>query len=429
LIVVLFCGAVWLWIWPTPEALEQQWQRQAGFDPLERYPPREANEVALQIEELVAPLGLSLAPQKARGRARPTAEGAERLAEVRAQLNPMINRHRQSGEMGALPPELAAYLTEARPILREVAGLLAGTPSPRWELQLDQGAEVPLINLLDHLTLHRLFIVLAAEAAREGDREASLAWHSASWKLRERLQQEPLVIYRMIAGAELADNLAFLRATPLAVPGWEEEVRVEDLRGPAREALRTDSWLLLRSFQVGAFEEGASNMIEALYSEAVVRRGIAAYFEAMDDALVRLETVDFRAFDPDAFAQEQRSSIPPWNRFARLVFPNSLGIVSRAARLEVGLVLTRLTLETRELLRAGDLEGLRALEGSHDTPVSAIQVLVQLHPDHIAIRASDNIPISYEHPVSYEHPLPLEIRIPLPLSLWTQPPETIQEGP
>ena len=131
----LFAG--WFWFWPTPESLDRRWQRQAGFDPLVVYPHREANAPARRIEELVAPLGIAIAPEAASGRPRPSEDAVARHAGAWEALKEYdYGLRRAVPELTALPPEVGSLLAEAAPTLAEVAALLGGTELPRWELEL-----------------------------------------------------------------------------------------------------------------------------------------------------------------------------------------------------------------------------------------------------------------------------------------------------
>ncbi|HEX7786371.1 MAG TPA: hypothetical protein VF653_09120, partial [Methylomirabilota bacterium] len=134
----LFAG--WFWFWPTPESLDRRWQRQAGFDPLVVYPHREANAPARRIEELVAPLGIAIAPEAASGRPRPSEDAVARHAGAWEALKEYdYGLRRAAPELTAPPPEVRSLLAEAAPTLAEVAALLGGTELPRWELELEQG--------------------------------------------------------------------------------------------------------------------------------------------------------------------------------------------------------------------------------------------------------------------------------------------------
>lgn len=405
--LILLAGLLvaWLWLWPTPAQIERRWLEQAGFDPRETFPNREANATARRIEELVAPLGLEIAPPSAPNRARAPEDAAGRFESRRNAVRELVHGLRTPfPAIPELPIEVAAHLAESEPVLSEVVSLLEVAQPPLWDLAFDLETELP--SLADHMGLHRLLIAGAAVAARNGDEKRALRWLDASARLRQSLTRDPRLILQLGDQVELTDEIALLRVLPGPLHGWQERLARIPLRDRTGMALRLESWVMVQSLQSGQLtEQVADGPVMRSIMRPLFRHGIAEYVDQMDRALARLETEDLRSFGNDRFFEEELARIPRWNIVARLLAPNYFDVWAKAARTELGVDLTRRTIEARDLLRRGDLERLEELLGAHPSPVESIRWIYRIDPGELVIEASAEIP------VSSTHPLPLEVRL------------------
>lgn len=410
-LILLAIGlAAWLWLWPTPEQIERTWLERAGFDPRQVHPAREADATALRLEELAASLGLALAPPGAAGRPRPSEEAAAAYDSRRPAVTEYVNGHRRpEPALRPPPPEVASLLEESEPVLSQIVDLLVGSEPPVWELDLTAGVELELPNLLDHLSLNRLLVAGAHEAAARGDRDRALRWLDASWRLRESAAENPLLIPQLIALIELDDALALLRALPDPPPGWRQRLAPMALRDGVEVALRLESWMIVQSLRSGrlAEEMGGEGALR-LVMKPLLHRGIAEYADFMDHGLARVKTEDLHSFDNDRFYEAEYGRIPRWNVAARILAPDLFDTWIRAAHSELGVDLTRRTLEIRELLRHGDRERLEALAGEHDAVAEGVRWIYRIEPGTVVLETVGEIPRQSKSP------LPLEVRLARP---------------
>lgn len=375
--------------------------QQAGYHPLERYPPREANESAHRVEELLAPHGFRLAPVEAVGRPPVDSGRAERMEQLDGLVRDRLRL--DSATRAELPAELTAWIEEIGPALRGVRSEILGAEPPAWELRLDQGASAPLPNLIDHMRLHRL-LLFAATTAANTDREEAEAWLRAASVLRNGVHRDPLLLHRLISLAEVSALQRVLRDLPHVPTDWRSLLPRESLRDGLYESLRLESWVLHRTAVTGGFESQAG---EFPLPDLLVYRGIREVTAKLDETIERSKREDFRYFNVDQFHDEVQATIPRWNVVARILLPNLLDAPVKAARSELDLELTTIILESRE--RA---EWVLAQEPDGREPSQAVPGIVweRSHgPGWIRIRA-----VGGEIRTGSKAPLPLDVRVAIP---------------
>jgi hypothetical protein len=185
---------------PNEQDLEKRWERAAGFAVLETYPPRDANVAALRLESLAAELGIEMGAANRQhvdpARKRRWEQLAPRSKEFLASLRT------PTPALSAPPAELATFIDEAEPTLRQVEATLR-SELPRWDLHLERGFHNELPNLLGHMHLQRLLLVAAGQAARAGRRDEAIGRLEAADRLRSSLADDPTTVQQLIALAEL----------------------------------------------------------------------------------------------------------------------------------------------------------------------------------------------------------------------------------
>lgn len=405
LLVSLFVA--WLWLWPTSRQIERRWLERAGFDPRVVYPDRLADDTARRLEELAASLGLRLALQEAPGRAQPSEQARTSFASRRDALREFVHGQRRT-DPGLSPPspEVVSLVSGSEPVLSEIVDLLEASDPPRWEVDLSAGFDAALPSFIDHLALHHLLVAGAGEAARQGDPSRAESWLDASWRLRSGIAEDPRLIPQLIAMAQLEDELALLRALPDPLPRWRERLAGMPLRDRTEVALRLESWLLVQALRDGWLaEELDQQRIVQHLSRPLLHRGVAGQDDFIDRCVIRLRSEDLRTFDNERFYEQEVARIPRWNVIARLLAPNYLESWVKAAHAELGVDLTRRTIEVRETLRQGDFERLEELAGEHSSVVEGIRWVYRIEPEEVVIETVAEIPRSSKHP------LPLAVRL------------------
>lgn len=410
--VAALAAISWFLFLPTAESLEQRWKEKNGFDPLVAYPKREANEAARRIEELAAPLGIEIAPQGAANRARASKQQRARLMEVRRELSEFLLAPRQvEPVLTSPPPGLDAYLTESEAALREVSRQLREGEAPLWDQDVNEGIERTFPNFLGHRRLHRLLVAMTAVAATRGDREQSLEWLEASWRLSHSLAADPSFIPQLIFLAEMRTNLAVLRAIDFPLEDWGQRVDIGPWSEGMELAFRLETWSFVHGLRLGQFEETSKGgLISDLLTRWRARHGMKGLMEFTDRVLERAKSEDLLEVDYDRLFEEEEARIPRWNVVARMLVPNFFDALARPARLELSTELTRRVIEMRDLLRTGNSEAIAALEGSHPSVREGISWVYQLEGDKVTLRADRPVPDLAESP------LPVEVSISKPSS-------------
>lgn len=414
----LLIAAVWtaavlaailgLYCWPTIESLEERWKEKAGFDPLVAYPGKEPNEAARRVEELAARLGFMIAPTWDTNASKPSEEERARYGEVKGALSDFVfDLYGIEPVLGPPSAELESFLLESEAILLEISVLLREGEAPRWHSLVNEGFEGKGPNVLGRLNLHKLLIVMTAEAARRGDHQQSLEWMEAAWSLSLSGAEEPTMLPQLGALAEFRGNMAILRALDQPLPAWALRLEVPAWRHRMERAYRLESWTLIRSFKLGQLEAGLQGSPLANFlARPIVRHGLVGHMDFVESFLARVRSDKILEMDHDEVFEEETARIPHWNFFARLVVPTFADSMGKAARLELSIELTRRAVELRELLRAGETETLFALQGSHPSILEGISWIYLVEEDRVSIG------VDREVFSTGDHPLPMEFSIP-----------------
>lgn len=407
--------ALALVFWSTaPDAadLDARWRRDAGFDPLARFPTRAVNASALRIEEAARPLGLELAPQRSERR-------PQILPRTRPDLGPLwkatrvtLQGLRASGAtLGELPaPALDGLDTVNADLLAVRETLLIGEP-PRWERDLGAGWNAPLPDLFAHQRLHRLLALAAWRAAVAGQRDEAAAWLEAAWRLQGSLADEPHLYAQLIAGSELQDELALLRALPAPPDGWGGRLAAHSVRARVHDALRIEAWLGVQSLHRGTSLGRSAEPPEGYVLRRVlaplwwarVRHGVGHLVESVDHAIARAER-DGAAVLGTSFVDEERRRIPRWSGVGRTLATDLLDAPLHAARFELGIELNRQLLE----LAARRDRGEAATRATVPSAVPGVTWEQEPGSGTMVVRASREVP------AAGPHPLPLRATLPWP---------------
>lgn len=377
---------------------------QAGYHPLERYPPREANASARRIEELLAPYGISLAPSKAPGRPAVDPKSLERSSKLHSAIVVHLRDDSLKGP-DALPAQVSQGLDQLDEALKEVRSILSGDEPPRWELDLGAGFDMQQPDFVGHLKLHTLLLAAAWRAARTDAAESEM-WLEAASRLRRGLVEDPLLVAQLISISEMQTTQRVLRGLSYLPVEWRNLLPDDLLRDRAFEALRVESWLFIQTGRSGGVRSGGN---ESWTSRFFSYQGARGAMIAIDRAIEKLRRTDLRSFDPERFNVEIAEVVPRWNIIARMTLTNSLPVPVKAARSDLDLELTRRALELRELLQVGKRDEIDLESSQESTVAPGIEWKTAVDSGFVLVRA-----VGGEIPTQSQYPLPLEHRIPIP---------------
>jgi len=312
---------------------------------LARFPTREANDAALELEWLVAGLGIDIATRTDAERARPSKEAASRFTRIKAMVGSHLERQVEQPRRSALsPPEqLIAFLMEEEENLVMVRRHLLEGEVPRWELQIEKSFEAPIPNLLGHIDLQKLMIADAMVMNGRGEGAEALAALEASWKLNSAIRQDPYLITQLVAMAIARLQAGALRQIEELPAQWQERLAEHDFRDSFFTAMLLESWHWTQITEPQIFDNRPGRLERA----ALTFTGPYANYcfaDLSDDYRRRLLTLAESGASCDYYLSDSDASldipVPSWNLFGNLVKPTFRGVLDRLARLELDLELT-----------------------------------------------------------------------------------------
>ncbi|MCP4660391.1 MAG: hypothetical protein GY856_33740 [bacterium] len=407
ILLVLLGASAGLVLWSNimlrEHRIEETWTKAlGGVSLVERYPPIEANDTALQLEEVAAKLGIGLAPTE-KERNLPTEGAQERFGAIEELLEEHTNAIRVTvdGSLPTPPDEVVVFLESARPALRDAVEILHAEQAPVWERDLAQGYAMPVFSAHGQHNLRRLLVLTAAEDARRGQEEEALRVLEALWRLAAAIRQEPMLPYWLIGISGHKATLPALRTLCSVPPDWHGRLTEIDLRQEASLGLQVDTWSMVASGRKGELDHLG-------IQPPLLRLGAIQTAELMERSLADIGKTDLRTFDPDVFFKRQFATVPRWNSAAVLILaPNLWDIWAKVGHLELGFELTSRVFEVRKLLAAGDRAALERLAGTHPSRIEGLSWIYELRHGAVSIRLDSG----FEY--SIKRPLPHEIQIPL----------------
>jgi hypothetical protein len=341
------------------EVTQRGWARTLGSwdEILERYPPREANAAALELERQSAALGIDLATRSYEGRERPAPKKVLAFRRVKLAIGEYLQEQieRPHREAKPPPPELAAFLDAHRAELETMQEVLRHGEAPYWELRLDLTFEAPVPNLLGQIDLQRLLLAETLERNARGDRGGARAGLEASWKLNRALRDDPQLITQLIAMAVTRMQVGVLRQLEVAPDAWLRRLSEHDFRESLFLSMQLEA-RLMTLIDHGALIDGELMPLQRLL--VILGRPYARFcfatvsdeFRRRLDRLAEVEAMCWGRFADTGVDLEV--PVPRWNLLGKLVVPYLGGAVERLARLELDLELSGKLLEL-EAARAG----------------------------------------------------------------------------
>jgi len=339
--------------------VRRKWERTLGTreEILARYPATEADSRALELERLVAELGIDLATRHYEERAHPTNARTAEFGSVKADLGYYYKNVIERAHRGAVAPpaNVAGFLRNHAEDLEAVRHHLIERGVPVWEMDLRRAHAVPIPNLIGHIDLQKLLVTDALAALANGDREIALADLEAGWVLMQALSDSPFLISQLISMSDARLIVGTLRQIEGAPLPWHDRLTGHDFRRGMIEALKFEGWHWTQvggPWEVDGVEWWGGKLLGSV-AEPYVRFCLAHTSDDYRERVTNLEAVGAICdHDLSARRADLNLSIPDWNLIAGLVVPSFGGIHRRIAQLELDLELTVKLIELEEDRRA-----------------------------------------------------------------------------
>lgn len=316
-----------------------------GKSPEETFPRTEVNASARRLEELVAPLGISLARPGEPGGVVPNDDVVKCFTGQREDLKSYFKGAGSVGDEPVPPPgpELVPFLVTARPVLEQAVDLLLSSPLPQWERDLSLGAESPVSNLSGQLDVQRLLLIEAISRGQAGDVYSASRFLEASWTLNQATSSCPFLVCQVISLAVLRAQSIALSHVCVDTEPWQGRFAKIEALSAMRNALELEGHFFYRlSRDPSLFADGRVPAVPFLASRATLDH--ARRWQAMLDELYEQE---IRSLDSEAFFRQQFERIPKWQVVSRVLMPNFFDAWTRAARAELSADLVARVLEAR----------------------------------------------------------------------------------
>jgi hypothetical protein len=276
-----------------------------------RYPPQKTNDEARRLIELAKPLGISF--ETSAGKPDP----------VRTALGEYVKAEHGRAEpaISEPPAEVQTYLAAHDVEIDALRDhLLQGDPIV-WDLDLSQGFDAPLPNLLDHMSVARL---LTARALLRGRGDDARAWDDlhAAWRVAQVLELRPELISQLISLA----ITRFVNAAAWKLPqapnnAWFAEVQSLDSRRLLIGAYQNEMWVMWRN------GERTTNGVMGALGRPYLRWQIVDMARRQRTAMEKLAAVT-----ACSVAGPPMDGIPRWNVLANIATPNLDASWSRVFR-------------------------------------------------------------------------------------------------
>ena len=230
-ILVWFHGGVLvlllLWASVGNWAAERQWQ--AVVAPLrqalmQEFPPRSADENAIQVQKLATNLGLSLAPRNL-----PPSNSSASLPLIEQFLRRVFFSSIESLiRVRTFPESVQTYLTKHQAEIEQVIDQLTTHGAPRWKRSspeplwqhpaLDQLEQNLSINYQNLRALHRLLLLVSFKQDQQGQSQLANKSLLAAWHLMNSVIDQPLGLSQSM----LSNQAEVLRWVNLYSAEWQQ---------------------------------------------------------------------------------------------------------------------------------------------------------------------------------------------------------------
>lgn len=336
------------------EAVQGRWEREVGGmdSVLERYPRRESNATAQQVERLALRLGIDITPRWLEGRSIPEARTADRFEAVRHDLGLHVTRHVERDKRKLTAPRAAtvAWLREHRATLAELRALLVAAPEPYWHRDLSKMISAPIPNLLGHVNLQRALLAEVLVNEANGDRAAAREGLEASWRLNRAIVEDAPLIEQTVGLSVARHQAGVIRQLGDVPSHWTARLDASDYRDRLIEGLQISGWVYAHVSDSMTLDYSVE---EPSFVARRLRRAAEPYYAfgaamANEQHLRRLRKLIASGATCDGpltdYGIAAELDLPDWAEHAAIFAPGFHGF-DRLRQLEFDLELTRMVLE------------------------------------------------------------------------------------
>ncbi len=360
--------------WRKVGHVRKRWENEFGTtaEVLGRFPPREANRSALEIEKLLDSMGIQIVPRSRSGYETPLGEKYLAYKKIKKDLHGYVKKELERSERVLDPPPatVEAYLERHRSTLDAVRRILLEAESPRWESDASKVWGGPVPNLHGHTHAQRLLIAVALIQSRQGDDAEALRTLEASWNLNRFLREEPFPAGQYTGVSIARMQLGALRHLAEVPIEWRDRLFDHDYRDAFLTALWRHGWSWVQiDEQTSPWQQDSDRDPGFLVRAVEVTMSPYARYcmaDASDEFLDHLK--NFAALetlcDTDLASRnaDLQISLPRWNLVGGLILPDMTREIHSLARFELDRELTARVIELRDGVR-------RTVSDSRDSEV------------------------------------------------------------
>ncbi len=245
--------------------------------------------------------------------------------------------------------------------------------------------------------MHRLLLLSALAARRQGDHASAERFLEAPWRLGEAAADHPATIVQAIRFLALRNALATLRHLCTAETYWDDRLEALAPRSDFLRTLQFEGWTLHHSLRIGIPIEDSETGVEQRYSlHPLLWVDLG---ETLQHAVERLRGQDPTTFDGQVFYEAMADRIPSWGMMARLFLPNTFHFWTKAARTELVIEHTRKILEARARLGGGEAP---VAGGTASAAVPGLSWISEAEPTGVRIFLDGDLVAGEEVPVALD---------------------------
>ncbi|WP_227788899.1 hypothetical protein [Nodularia sp. LEGE 04288] len=337
-----------------------------------QYPPREANNSALKLEELTAKLGIPIGPGLRSTPARNlhisrNEAKAKEFDNIQKDLDNYLNVQLENPtDKIDIPPEnLRQYLNSNASLLEAVEDHVLNSELPQMEI-LDMSnitSDIALPSFLNIVSFQKFLTLNILEKTRLGQNKEALNSLEVSWKLYQSLVKRPEIIGKLVAILVVNPQAAVMRKMSGIPPSWQSRLEREikyNLPQSFLTFFASESFVLSNDARKATFfyliyysEYFDSNFdyfafLNPLYRPPYIGLVGIDYWDKMNRLSLKLPKDDLCSFEPEEFA-EKNKIVPAWWNF---LYTDVDGFVSqwkKVIKLGVQMELTQKILQIKQI--------------------------------------------------------------------------------
>ncbi len=384
------------------------WKAELGGQTFpERFPSRPTNSAAVELDRIVAEIGIDLLGLEATGNDldAPSVDSELTLGLTKVRLYLTTLNASKAGKLPAPAEELQEFRQRAAPVTQAVIAALNEGPLPQWGMDLSRGFEAPIPNFLGQLQLVDLLVFEAMEQSRTGTTEAALEALEAAWRLSGTAREMPYLISQLIANSQVKRHLLALRQMCDVPAVWGERLRELDPHQGLTRAFHGEAWVAYHTASLDELPALGSRLPPSRF--APERWMLRDHARRLAKLTAELSMEPLNTFDPAVFGARAAEQIPRWQIYSRQILPNLWDPWARTTRIGLSSELAALVIEERARLAAGGQIGESGLVPSQPSRIEGLTWRFE--------RSADAVTISLDGELVTPAPI-APGKMPLPLS-------------